>query len=196
MATLCKQALLGVSKRSNAIDKTSVLKTTAFCLQSANQLAARLGGAASLIEAQTVKSHGRLLTDKNLATKMATTLAAVKAIQDSLGDQKVECRQILKANSTVDNSLTAVDPSISDDTYKAVAKALRGAQAATLGVASVTRATAPSPLDAKAKMLANIYLTAQKQSILAKINRPYLLLLNKSIASSEEQDRLAKANRR
>ena len=186
MPTLCKQALLkgANSRAAREIDKTSVLKTTAFCLGSANQLAARLGGAASLIEAQTVKSHGRLLTDTKLAAKMTATLKAVKDIQNSLGMQKVECRQIMKANSTTD-TITAVDPAISDETYKAVAKALRGAQAATLGVAEVTKATAPSPLAAKAKMLANLYLTAQKQSILAKINKPYLLLLNKHISAAE-----------
>ena len=178
MATLSKQAL--VNGGITEVNTVTAKKTTGFCLSTANQLAARLGGAASLVEAQAKASHGDVLTEAHLGKKLAAVKEAVSNTRTVLGLTNIECNQIQNGNSVVDNDLKAVDPTISNATYRAVSEALREAQAATLGVAQVTDPGSPSPLDAKADMLADIYLTAQKQNLLARMNRPYLLILNKA----------------
>lgn len=178
MATLGKQMLMsGLLTEVNAV---TAKKTTGFCLSAANQLAARLGGGASLVEAQSKASHGEVLTEAHLGKKIAAVHEAISSTRTVLGITDVECQQIQTGNSVVNGDLTPVDPGISDRTYDAVSKALREAQASTLGVAAVTEVNAPSPLTAKADMLAKLYLAAQKQTLLAKINRPYLILLNKA----------------
>lgn len=179
MATLCKQALINGS--ITEVNAVTAKKTTGFCLSAANQLAARLGGAASLVEAQAKASHGEVLTEVHLGKQLAAVKQAVSNTRSTIGLTNIECDQIQQGNSIVDGDLKAVDPVISNATYRAVSEALREAQAATLGVASVTDPEAPSPLSAKQDMLAKIYLTAQKQSLLAKMNRPYLLMLNKTV---------------
>lgn len=178
MATLAKQALTtGGLTEINAI---TAQKTTGFCLSAANQLAARLGGAAALVEAQSIASHGAVLTEAKLGKMLAAVRNSISETRKVIGFTKVECEQIQKGNSVVDADLEPVDPSVSNAMYNAVSKALRDAQAATLGVAQVTNNNAPSPLTAKADMLAKIYLAAQKQNQLAKITRPYLILLSQA----------------
>lgn len=178
MATLAKQALMtGEITEINAI---TAQKTTSFCLSAANQLAARLGGAASLVEAQSKASHGAVLTEAKLGKKLAAVRKVISDTRAAIGLMQVECDQIQKGHSVVDGDLEPVDPSATQAMYNAVSRALRDAQAATLGIAQVTNENAPSPLTAKADMLAKIYLAAQKQNQLAKITRPYLILLNQA----------------
>lgn len=182
MATLAKQALLtGKITELNAI---TAQKTTAFCLAALNQLAARLGGAASLVEAQSIASHGRVLSSSSLHKKIAAIRQSLSKTRELLELTKIECEQVHKRNSVVNGDLKPVDTSVSNAMFKAVSCALRSAQAATLGIAAVTNEDAPSPLSAKADMLAKIYLSAQKQSQLAKITRPYLILMNQVAAAA------------
>lgn len=177
MATLCKQALM--TGEITAINSVTVSKTTGFCLSAGNQLAARLGGAASLVEAQAKASHGEVLTQAHLGAKLAAVKGAVSNARTVLGLTNVECQQIQTGNSVVNASLEPVDTALSNRMYSAVGKALRQAQAATLGVAEVTEVNSPSPLSEKSNMLGKIYLAAQKQTLLSKISRPYLVLLNR-----------------
>lgn len=180
MATLCKQMLLNKQKpmaaRSNA--KNTNLKTTGFCLAASQQLAARLGGAASLVDAQSVASHGRALADRKLSSKLAAIKKVVDSTCSEVAETSEQVLQIHARNSTLNAETKPVDPAVSDLAYKVTATALRRAQAATLGIAEVTEESAPSPLAAKDNMLDQIYLAAQKQNVLAKIERPYLVMLN------------------
>lgn len=178
MSTLAKQAL--TTGKITEVNAITAQKTTSFCLSTANQLAARLGGAAALVEAQSVSSHGAVLTEAKLGKMLAAVRKVISNTRAAIGLIQVECEQIQKGNSVVDADLKPVDTSVSDAMYDAVSKALREAQAATLGVAQVTNDNAPSPLTAKADMLAKIYLAAKKQNQLAKITRPYLILLNQT----------------
>ncbi len=178
MATLSKQVLL--TGEINDTGKTAIVKTTSFCLSVQNQLAARLGGAASLVEAQTKQSHGEILAS-TIADKVAAVKAACKETQEVVGLAKVTCRQMATGNSAVNSSISTVDPKVSDAAHNALAEALREAQSATLGVSSVTEPGSPSPMSAKVDMLATQYLAAKKQTLAAKIDRPYLLLLNQKL---------------
>lgn len=176
MATLCKEALL-TGKISNAADPVKNKKTTVFCLESANQLAARIGGGASLIGAQSKASHG-----ETLAQQLKPKIDAIKKVcaqtQKTIGLTRVECTQIQQDKGTAGN-VVPIDPVVSTARFRTVEHALRRAQADTLGVAAVTEPDAPSALGVKSGMLDSLYLTALRQSLSAKINRPYLLLLNK-----------------
>ena len=183
MATLNKRALLTGSV--GAVDSISTRKTTAFCLEANNQIAARLGGAASLVEAQAVASHGRTLVDKKIGAKVKAARQACAFAQEVISTTRVECQQITKTNALVDIDLIPVDPVVTDAKQVAVGRALRSAQAATLGIAAKTDPESPSPLAAKDGMLEKIYLAAQKQGLLAKITRPYLLMLNKAVTAQE-----------
>lgn len=182
MATLAKQALL--TGEITELNDITAQKTTAFCLAAFNQLAARLGGAASLVEAQSIASHGKVLASSLLSKKIAAIRQSISKTLKVLELTKIECEQVHKKNSVVDGNLVPVDPSVSNAMFTAVGRALRSAQAATLGIAEVTNEDAPSPLSEKADMLAKIYLSAQKQSQLAKITRPYLILLNQVAAAA------------
>lgn len=182
MATLLKQVV--VNGRINDLSALSAKKTTGFCLSAANQLAARLGGGASLVEAQSEVSHGKTLANSHLSDKMAAIKKAVAETNEVLAKTKLECDEIQRRNSMVNADVVPVDPSVNTIVLNAVSEALRGAQTATLGVADVTEANAPSALEDKIRMLKKIYLAAKKQTILAKIGKPYLQLLNKVTAAA------------
>ena len=181
MATLAKQALL--TGRITELNAITAQKTAEFCLASMNQLAARLGGSATLIEAQSIASHGRILATAMLEHKIAAIRQAISKTRAALELTKIECDMVRLKNSVVNDDSNPVDPSVSNEMFTAVSRALRSAQAATLGVLEVTNENAPSPLTDKADMLAKIYLCAQKQNQLAKIIRPYLILMNQVAAA-------------
>lgn len=166
------------------VDKASVLKTVSSTLSAENQLAARVGGSASLVEAQSVQSHGALLASKLEAMK-AAVIEAVKekiAIENQI---RVECAELLKRNSALNDDIVPVDMALTSAASDAAAAALREAQEATLGVAAVTEPDSPSSLNAKANMLAKLYKAAKKQTLNAKLSRPCMLLLNKVIAGGK-----------
>lgn len=190
MATLLKQVV--VNGRINDLSALSAKKTTGFCLSAANQLAARLGGGASLVEAQSEVSHGKTLANNHLSDKMAAIKKAVAETNEVLAKTKLECDQIQQRNSMVNADVVPVDPSVNTIVLNAVSEALRGAQAATLGIAEVTDANAPSSLEAKIKMLKKIYLAAKKQTILSIIQKPYLQLLNKVTSAEQVSQKGAK----
>lgn len=190
MATLLKQVV--VNGRINDLSVLSAKKTTGFCLSAANQLAARLGGGASLVEAQSEVSHGKVLANDALSAKVDAIQNAIAATRKVLAKTKLECDQIQQRNSMVNADVVPVDPSINTIVINAVSEALRGAQAATLGIAEVTDANAPSSLEAKIKMLKKIYLAAKKQTILSIIQKPYLQLLNKVTSAAPISQKGAK----
>lgn len=180
MVTLAGK-MLASQPQADALDPVTIIKSTAFSLESSNQLAARLGGGASLIEAQVEASHGRLLAAKvhKQVSAIQRVCSETIAINAQIGE---ECRVARTLNSLVNAELRCVDPAVMIKMQQACAKALRSAQAATLGIAQVTEANAPSVLDAKKTMLEKIYLAAQKQKQVALCNKPYLLMLNKVVA--------------
>lgn len=182
MATLAKQKLKGANALT--VDKASVLKSLSAQLSASNQLSARLGGGASLIEAQAVQSHGELLAGQLKPKVEAVKKAALEAMQEC-GRIRVECAEILKHNSALNADVRPVGDVLSCSAYEAAAAAMREAQEATLGIASVTEPTAPSSLGDKEKMLGKLYLAAKKLTASAKIARPYMLLLNKMVAANK-----------
>ena len=72
----------------------------------------------------------------------------------------------------VNAEVVPVDPSVNTIVLNAVSEALRGAQAATLGIAEVTDANAPSSLEAKIIMQKN---TPEKATCLGCL---FLMLYN------------------
>lgn len=180
MVTLAGK-MLAASPMVGTPDRVTIIKSTAFSLESSNQLAARLGGGASLIEAQVEASHGRLLAAKvhNKVSAILRVCSETIAINSQVGE---ECRVARTLNSLVDEELRCVDPFVMTRMQFACARALRSAQAACLGIAQVTENNAPSFLDTKKTMLEKIYLAAQKQKQVALCNKPYLLMLNKVVA--------------
>lgn len=176
MPTLAKQMLTG--RRSLSATKGEIVKSILFYVGASNQLAARLGGGASLVEAQSVESHG-----KALAARISPQVNAIReAVKETISvntDTLVETRATRKNRSRVNDEVTPVDPAVTISMQELTAKALREAQAATLSTSTEAAAKGViAPLNSKANMLSKIYLTAKKQTIMGKINKPFVLMLN------------------